>query len=92
MSVLFAAGCFAANAEDGWRETLGKVADLTGDTGVAGFVKRMAPAYLTGDFDEADRPEKKPLSANRNGYYGKDLAWHGGFFSGRSASSKSPVR
>lgn len=80
MSVLFAAGCLAANAEGDWRETCGKIVCLGGDTGLAGFVKRMAPDYMTGDFAEADRPEKKPLSANRNGYYDKDLAWHGGYF------------
>ena len=67
MAVLFAAGCLAANAEGDWRETCGKIVCLGGDTGLAGFVKRMAPDYMTGDFAEADRPEKKPFSANRNG-------------------------
>ena len=80
MAVLFAAGCLAANAEGDWRETCGKIVCLGGDTGLAGFVKRMAPDYMTGDFAEADRPERKPFSANRNGYYDKDLAWHGGYF------------
>ena len=80
MAVLFAVGCLAANAEGDWRETCGKIVCLGGDTGLAGFVKRMAPDYMTGDFAEADRPEKKPFSANRNGYYDKDLAWHGGYF------------
>lgn len=80
MAVLFAVGCFAANAEGDWRETCGKIVCLGGDTGLAGFVKRMAPDYMTGDFAESDRPEKKPFSANRNGYYDKALAWHGGYF------------
>ena len=79
--VLFVAvGCMTSFAEGDWRETCGKIVCLGGDTGLAGFVKRMAPDYMTGDFAEADRPEKKPFSANRNGYYDKDLAWHGGYF------------
>ena len=43
-------------------------------------MKKTAPAYLTGDFDETDRPAKAPLAANRNGYYDKDMKWHGGYF------------
>ena len=80
MAVLFAVGCFAANAEGDWRETCGKIVCLGGDTGLAGFVKRMAPDYMTGDFAEAERAVRKPFSSNRNGYYDKDLAWHGGYF------------
>mgnify|MGYP003293571437 CR=1 FL=1 len=80
LAILVAAGCMVSFADDDWRATCGKIADLSADTGIAGFVKRMAPAYLTGDFEMADRPEQKPLAANRNGYYDKDLAWHGGYF------------
>ena len=76
-----------ANAEtnpatDGgnWRTTLSKVQGLAGDTGIAGFCEKEAPAYITGNFAEAERPEKKPMSVNRNGYYDKDLNWHGGYF------------
>ena len=63
-----------------WRQTFDKAAGLTGDTGIAGFMKKTAPAYLTGDFDEADRPAAKPFEANRNGYYDRDCKWHGGYF------------
>ena len=74
---LGAAVSFADNAA---MEMAGKTADLADETGIAGFVKKGAPAYLTGDFADADRPEKRPLSANRNGYWDKDMKWHGGYF------------
>ena len=61
-------------------EMVGKTADLAGETGVAGFVKIGAPAYMTGDFADADKPTRKPLAANRNGYWDKELKWHGGYF------------
>ena len=67
LALLVAVGCFAANADGDWRTTLGKVKDLSSDTGLAGFGKKFAPAYITGDFDESERPAKKPSSANRNG-------------------------
>ena len=51
-----AAGAFVAPAGDDWRETLGKVKDLSGDTGIAGFCRAEAPAYITGNFAEKDRP------------------------------------
>ena len=66
-------------------EMIGKTRDLAGETGISGFLKRGAPAYLTGDFAEADRPEKKPMSANRNGYYDRNLKWHGGYFNDAGA-------
>ena len=80
LALVISLGCFASFAEGDWRETCGKIVELGGDTGIAGFVKRLAPAYMTGEFAESERPEKKPLAANRNGYYDKYLAWHGGYF------------
>lgn len=86
MSVLVASLALFAQAaekpaeEPKWKETLEKSKGLTAETGISGFMMKSAPAYITGDFAEADRPEKKPLSANRNGYYDKDLKWHGGYF------------
>ncbi len=71
----------ATKEEGNWLTMVGKLKDLSGETGVAGFLEKNAPAFMTGDFDEKDRPaEKKPLAANRNGYYDKDLVWHGGYF------------
>lgn len=93
LMALFALACLfgaqaaapAANNNDAkekapWLVTLGKVKNLSSDTGIAGFASKGAPAYITGDFAEADRPAKKAFSANRNGYYDKDLKWHGGYF------------
>ena len=61
---------------------LGKTADLAGETGIAGFMNRDAPAYITGKFSEEDRPEEKARAANRNGYYDAECKWHGGYFDG----------
>ena len=71
-AAVFAFGAVAA--EDApWQETLGRVTDLTADTGISGFMKNEAPAYITGNFSEAERPDlKKGERANRNGYYDKD--------------------
>ena len=88
MSLLLAVGCFAAHADGDWKTTLGKVKDLSGDTGIMAFMKKEAPAYITGNFAEADRPEAKPFSANRNGYYDKDCKWHGGYFDDTGAFVK----
>ena len=44
VAVLAAVCAFGASAEGDWKTTLGKVADLSGDTGLAGFAKREAPA------------------------------------------------
>ena len=79
---------FGAQADGDWKTTLGKVKDLSGDTGILAFFKKEAPAYITGNFAEADRPEKKPLSANRNGYYDAELNWHGGYFDDSGAFVK----
>ena len=70
-------GC---GGEPAWKSTLAKVKDMWPDTGLCSFLKKEAPAFITGNFDEAARPERKPLSANRNGYWDKDLNWHGGYF------------
>ena len=85
MALLVAAGACASFAGDGgekpaWMGTLSKVTDMWADTGLCSFGKQEAPAYITGNFAEADRPAKKPLAANRNGYYDKDMKWHGGYF------------
>jgi hypothetical protein len=51
MAMLVAAGCFALQADDApWMQTLGRVKDLTADTGISGFLKAEAPAYITGNF------------------------------------------
>ena len=75
---------FFAYADGDWRTTLAKVKNLAGDTGISGFVKREAPAYITGNFAEADRPAKPDFSkpgklnradyANRNGFWVVDDA------------------
>lgn len=80
MALALCAAVFGAQAEGDWKATLKKVGDLSQDTGIAGFVQKTPPAYMTGDFAEEDRPEKKPFSANRNGYYDADCNWHGGYF------------
>ena len=80
LTLLVAVGCFAANADGDWRTTLGKVKDLASDTGIAGFGKKEAPAYITGNFAEADRPAApiagkrytaadRAAFANRNGFW-----------------------
>ncbi len=83
---LFAAACAfcagAADAADGgqapWKTTLGKVKDLSSDTGLSGFLRKAPPAYITGDFSGKDLPAapdfSKPLLdpsayANRNGFW-----------------------
>ena len=90
MALLVAAAAFCAQAAGeeaapapatpAWKTTLAKVTDMWPDTGICSFLKKEAPAFITGNFDEAARPEKKPFSANRNGYWDKDLNWHGGYF------------
>ena len=78
--VIVAAASWAAKADGDWMTMLGKTADLAGETGIAGFMNRDAPAYITGKFSEEDRPEKKARAANRNGYYDAECKWHGGYF------------
>ena len=60
------------------KTTLAKVKNLPSETGIAGFMKKEAPAYITGNFAEADRPAApdftKPLAlaaeyANKNGFW-----------------------
>ena len=85
MALALVACAFGAQANDGtetpaWKTTLGKVTDMWPDTGICSFFKPEAPAYITGNTDEADRPEKKPLSANRWGYYDENCNWVGGYF------------
>ena len=81
LCILFiASAALAAKSEGDWMTMLGKTADLAGETGIAGFMNRDAPAYITGKFSEEDRPEKKARAANRNGYYDAECKWHGGYF------------
>ena len=69
------------DAKAPWQNTLDKVKNLKSDTGISGFMAKTAPAYITGVFDDADKPDlKKGERANRNGYYDKDGKWHGGYF------------
>ena len=67
VAVLAAVCAFGASAEGDWKTTLGKVADLSGDTGLAGFAKREAPAYITGNWDEAEHPHKPSAGATAAG-------------------------
>ena len=95
MAFLVAACAFGAAAEDkeNWLTTVRKVWDLGAETGIAGFLERAAPAYITGDFDASARPAPQPLAANRNGYWDKDLNWHGGYFDdGGNFVAGHPVR
>ena len=78
MALLAAACALGVYADGDWRDTLGKVKDLSGDTGVAGFMRKEAPAYITGNFADKDRPAApdftKPFGnpaayANKNGFW-----------------------
>ena len=78
IAMVAAACAFGAQAEGNWQNTLAKVKNLAGDTGISGFVKREAPAYITGNFAEADRPAAPNLAmgrqprenhVNKNGFY-----------------------
>ena len=77
----------SAPAVPAWKKMLNKVANLKNDMGVTGFFSKEAPDYITGAFSAKDangvyidRPEAKPRSANRNGYYDDSMKWHGGYF------------
>ncbi len=97
MAMLVAGGCFAAFAGDepaaakpAWETTLGRVLDLGADMGISGFMKKEAPAYITGNYAEADRVDAHDMDGldphdpesgykTPNGYYdGGD--WIGGYF------------
>jgi oxaloacetate decarboxylase beta subunit len=80
LTALIGFGAFAVFGGGSAMEMAGKTLELADETGIAGFVQFGAPAYLTGDFADSAKPEKKPLSANRNGYWDKELKWHGGYF------------
>ena len=81
-----------AGAEPAWRSTLKRVLDLGGDMGISGFMKKSAPAYITGEYAEADCIDAHemegldphdPESGYRtpNGYYDrKTKEWVGGYF------------
>ena len=59
---LAAVTVLAAKADEDWMTMLGKSADLAKETGMVGFMKRDAPAYITGKFVDSDLPEKKAYS------------------------------
>ena len=81
ITLLALCGAFFAQADEApWQKTLGKVKDLSGDTGIMSFLKKEAPAYITGNYAEKDRPAKTPRSANNVGYYDNEGKWHGGYF------------
>jgi len=104
MALVVAACALGVQAEGDWKTTLGKVKDLSGDTGIAGFARKEAPAYITGNFAEADRapvPDMtKPrvgtnVGANRNGYWtwadpseNMQIKWVGGYFDENGAFVK----
>ena len=71
MALVAAACALGVYADGDWRDTLGKVKDLSGDTGIAGFMRKEAPAYITGNYAEKDRPPApdftKPIGSSRSG-------------------------
>ena len=96
--LLALAGAFAASGKEGnWRTMIGKAGDLAGETGIAAFAGKEAPAYITGNTAAADRAAKPDLSkprtgsntgANRNGYWDRDGKWIGGYFDDNGAFVK----
>ena len=98
MALLVAACAFCVQAGDGegetlapWKQTRNRVMNLRNDLGVSGFMKKEAPAYLTGNFAEADRVSVNsmlgkdphdPKSGYKtpNGYVDKSGKWVGGYF------------
>ncbi len=106
MALLVAVGCFAAPAADEaaaapakWQTTLNRVIDLKDDMGISGFLKKEAPAFITGNYAEKDRVAANdmvgkdphdPKSGYKtpNGYYDKNGKWIGGYFDGQGAFVK----
>ncbi len=91
MALVLAACAIGAQADGDWRTTAARVRNLSGDTGIAGFMSKEAPAFLTGNYAEADRVAvndmigKDPHDINSgyktpNGYVDKAGVWHGGYF------------
>ena len=90
MAMIVAACALGAQAEGNWQDTLAKVKNLAGDTGISGFVKREAPNYITGNFAPEERIDAGLVAGldphdsrymTPNGYYDKKGVWHGGYFS-----------
>ena len=90
-ALLLAACAFGAQADGDWKTTAARVENLSADTGIAGFLKKEAPAYITGNFAEKDRvtvnemvgkDPHDPASGYKtpNGYVDKAGVWHGGYF------------
>ena len=65
LAILLATFALGASADGNWRTTLAKVKNLTGDTGISGFIKKEAPAYITGNFAPEDRPPAPALAPVR---------------------------
>ncbi len=98
MALIVAACAFAVQAGEGegealapWKQTRNRVLELRNDLGVSGFMKKEAPAYLTGNFAEKDRVsvnsmlDKDPHDPKSgyktpNGYIDKNGRWVGGYF------------
>ena len=55
MALFVALASVCVQAEGDWRDTLGRVKELSGDTGIAGFARKEAPAFITGEYAEKDR-------------------------------------
>ena len=88
-----------AGAEPAWRSTLKRVLDLGGDMGISGFMKKNAPAYITGEYAEADRIDAHAMAGRDphdaasgyktpNGYVDKSGKWIGGYFDDTGAFVK----
>ncbi len=91
LALLVGLFAFGAQADGDWRDTLGKVKNLSADTGISGFCKKEAPAFMTGNFAEADRVDARTMLGKDphdktsgyktpNGYYDAQGKWHGGYF------------
>ena len=89
VALMLFAFAFGAQAEGDWKTTLGKVKDLSGDTGISGFARREAPDYITGNFAPEKRIDAGLVAGldphdkrymTPNGYYDRKGVWHGGYF------------
>ena len=94
VALMLAACALGAQAEGDWRTTLGKVKDLSGDTGLSGFARREAPDYITGNFAPENRIDAGLVAGldphdkrymTPNGYYDRKGVWHGGYFNDAGA-------
>ena len=66
LAFLMLATCaLGVRAEGNWLTTLAKAKGLIDEMGFAGFCKSEAPAYITGNFAMADRPDAPDFTVNR---------------------------